>query len=186
MKLYEVYTEILNEVGELDPSKAYKFTKRSDYLPLADEGKLEGRQEYNFTLEDNTKYGSPESGGSKKSGTPMQVDILYKPNGQVRVDFGLDDTVDSEDAEPVLGDDYKSLYGIMNTVGAIVLDSLRGTKDKGTIHGIMADDKREKNKANPKQRQLVYQLFLRKAIPGGKFQQQGKYYVLPKNYKDYL
>jgi hypothetical protein len=170
LKLYEIYTEILKEIGELDPSKAYKFTKSLDEVKPTDKGTLEGRQIYTFGVEGHT----------------LEVAISYKPNGQMRVDFGLDRWLHVQNHEPILGDDYKSLYGIMNTVGTIILDSLRGTKDMGRVYGILAEPKRETDKANPKQRQLVYQLFLRKNMPGGEFTQMGKYYVLPENYKDYL
>jgi len=186
LKLYEVYTEILKEIGELDPSKAYKFTKSLDEVKPTDKGTLEGRQIYTFGVEGHTKYGRFNRRTKKKGNTPLEVAISYKPNGQMRVDFGLDRWLNVQNHEPILGDDYKSLYGIMNTVGTIILDSLRGTKDMGRVHGILAEPKRETDKANPKQRQLVYQLFLRKNMPGGKFAQMGKYYVLPENYKDYL
>ena len=171
MRLYEVYTDLLSEIGELDPSKALDYelvkdTTRS--VPGEESGGprfVKGKQEYAFMIE---------------SGEVLYVKLVYEGNGTVRIDFN----VARRGEIPILGDSYKSAYTIMNTVGAIVKQSLKDTLEKGITKTLYAAAKLEYDKENPFQRQQMYDLFIKKAFPGAVINRYST--ILPDNYSEYL
>jgi hypothetical protein len=179
-KLYEVYTEILTEIGSLDPSKAlpYELTyddTRSvpgDYREPDGPRFVKGKQEYAFHFTQD-QDGYP----SKKI---MIVKLVYEGNGTVRIDFNPAGVGEI----PILGDSYKSAYTIMNTVGTIVKQSLKDTLEKGITKTLYAAAKLEYDKENPEQRQQMYDLFIKKAFPGAVINRYST--TLPDNYTDYL
>jgi len=168
----EVYTEILNEIGGLDPSKALPFELKYDNTRSITDRQsgvsyVDGFQEYTFKL---------------PSGTRMGVILRYEGDGKVRIDFnpiGMGEI-------PVLGDSYKSAYTIMNTVGTIVKDSLKNTLEKGITKTLVTVGKNEYSKKNPEQRQQLYTLFIKKAFPGAVIHKSGMFTALPNDYEKYL
>ena len=125
ISLHEVYTDLLREIGRLDPSKALPYEKVRDTtrsVPGTESGGprfVKGRQEYAFDfVQDQNGY------PSKKL---ILVKLGYDGTGTMRIDFNPVGTGDV----PILGDSYKSAYTIMNTVGAIVKQSLKDTLEKG-------------------------------------------------------
>ena len=180
MKLYQVYTEILNEIGELDPSKALPYDKVKDTtrsVPGTESGGprfVKGQQEYAFDfVQDQNGYPSRKL---------MLVKLGYDGTGTVRIDFNPVGTGDI----PILGDSYKSAYTIMNTVGAIVKQSLKDTLEKGITTTLHAAAKMEYDKENPRQRQQMYNLFIKKAFPTATISKSGMLAALPDNYPEYL
>lgn len=177
MKLYKVYTEILNEIGELDPSKVLPYGLVIDNtrsVPGDESGGprfVKGKQIYSFNF-------------NNKDGTEgvMKVQLTYSGDGNVRIDFNPFGTGDI----PILGDSYKSAYTIMNTVGAIVKQSLKDTLEKGITKTIVAAAKNEYDKKNPEQRQQMYTLFIKKALPGAVVSKSGLLTTLPDDYEKYL
>ena len=175
MRLYEVYTDLLNEIGELDPSKALRYELAIDdtrSVPGEESGGprfVKGKQVYAFSFDN-------------KDGTEglMKVQLTYSGDGDVRIDFNPIGTGDI----PILGDSYKSAYIIMNTVGAIVKQSLKDTLEKGITKTLVAAAKLEYNKENPFQRQQMYDLFIKKAFPGAVTNKYST--TLPDNYPEYL
>lgn len=180
MRLYEVYTDLLNEIGELDPSKALDFGLTYDStrsVPGEESGGprfVKGKQEYAFDfVQDQNGY------PSKKL---MLVKLGYDGTGNMRIDFNPVGTGDI----PILGDSYKSAYTIMNTVGAIVKQSLKDTLEKGITKTLVTAAKNEYDKKNPEQRQQMYTLFIKKAFPGAVVSKSGLLTALPDDYPDYL
>ena len=180
MRLYEVYTDLLNEIGSLDPSKALPYELTYDNtrsVPDEESGDprfVEGMQEYAFHfVQDQDGY------PSKKI---IKVILSYEGDGKLRIDFNPVGTGDI----PVLGDSYKSAYTIMNTVGTIVKDSLKNTLEKGITKTLVTVGKNEYNKKNPEQRQQMYTLFIKKAFPGAVVHKSGMFTALPDNYVEYL
>ena len=139
MTLHEVYTDLLREIGELDPSKVLDYelvidTTRS--VPGTESGGprfVKGKQEYAFIIE---------------SGEALYVKLVYEGNGTVRIDFN----VARRGEIPILGDSYKSAYTIMNTVGVIVKQSLKDTLEKGITKTLYTAAKLEYGKENPFQK----------------------------------
>ena len=168
MKLYKVYTEILNEVGILDPSKVLPFRMTQDTVGDSN-GIVTGKQFYEFNLPD---------------GTEMIVELSYGSTGVV-VNFN---TIEGafKGKTPILGDSYKSAYIVINTVGAIVKQSLKDTLQYGKTKHIIVYGKAEYGKKNPFQRQEMYNLFLQKTFPGSTMKSGGLVTVLPDNYEEYL
>jgi len=74
----------------------------------------------------------------------------------------------------------------MNTVGAIVKQSLRDTLEKGITKTLVAAAKNEYDKKNPEQRQQMYTLFIKKAFPGAVVNKSVIFTTLPDDYVDYL
>ena len=195
MRLYEVYTDLLNEIGELDPSKALPYEKVKDTTRSVpdkepprfeySQGKIkkiekpkinfvEGKQEYVFDfIQDQNGYPSRKL---------MLVKLGYDGTGNMRIDFNPVGTGDV----PILGDSYKSAYTIMNTVGAIVKQSLKDTLEKGITTTLVTAAKNEYDKKNPEQRQQMYTLFIKKAFPGAIVSKSGLLTALPDNYAEYL
>ena len=178
MRLYEVYTDLLSEIGELDPSKALPYEKVRDTtrsVPGTESGGprfVKGKQEYAFDfIQDQNGY------PSKKL---ILVKLGYDGTGTVRIDFNPVGTGDV----PILGDSYKSAYTIMNTVGAIVKQSLKDTLEKGITKTLYAAAKLEYDKENPFQRQQMYDLFIKKTFPGAVINRYST--TLPDNYPEYL
>jgi len=172
MKLYKVYTDVLNEIGGLDPSKALKFELRYDNTRSVIDREsganyVDGFQEYRFEL---------------PSGKIMGVILRYEGDGKLRIDFNPIGTGEI----PVLGDSYKSAYTIMNTVGTIVKQSLKDTLEKGKTTTLVTVGKNEYDKKNPEQRQQMYTLFIKKAFPGAVVHKSGMFTALPDNYFEYL
>ncbi len=175
MNLHEVYTDLLIEIGGLDPSKAldYELTydnTRSvpgDYREPGGPRFVKGKQEYAFMIE---------------SGEALYVKLVYEGNGNVRIDFN----VARRGEVPILGDSYKSAYTIMNTVGTIVKQSLKDTLEKGITTTLVTAAKNEYDKKNPEQRQQMYTLFIKKAFPGAVVSKSGMLTTLPDNYPEYL
>lgn len=103
MNLYEVYTDLLSEIGDLDPSKALPYDKVKDTtrsVPGTESGGprfVKGKQEYAFDfIQDQNGY------PSKKL---MLVKLGYDGDGTMRIDFNPVGTGDI----PILGDSYKDL-----------------------------------------------------------------------------
>jgi hypothetical protein len=174
----EGYTDLLNEIGDLDPSKALPYDKVKDTtrsVPGTESGGprfVKGKQEYAFDfVQDQNGY------PSKKL---MLVKLGYDGDGTMRIDFNPVGTGDI----PILGDSYKSAYTIMNTVGAIVKQSLKDTLEKGITKTLYAAAKLEYDKENPLQRQQMYDLFIKKAFPGAVINRYST--TLPDNYPEYL
>ncbi len=175
MNLHEVYTDLLIEIGSLDPSKAldYELTydnTRSvpgDYREPDGPRFVKGKQEYAFIIE---------------SGEALYVKLVYEGNGTLRIDFN----VARRGEIPILGDSYKSAYTIMNTVGTIVKQSLKDTLEKGITKTLYAAAKFEYDKENPRQRQQMYNLFIKKAFPGAIVDKSGMSTALPEDYPEYL
>ena len=180
MRLYEVYTNLLSEIGELDPSKALPYEKVKDTtrsVPGTESGGprfVKGKQEYAFDfIQDQNGYPSRKL---------ILVKLGYDGTGNVRIDFNPVGTGDI----PILGDSYKSAYTIMNTVGAIVKQSLKDTLEKGITTTLVAAAKNEYDKKNPEQRQQMYTLFIKKAFPGAVVSKSGLLTALPDDYAEYL
>ena len=177
MRLYEVYTDLLNEIGELDPSKALDFELTYDNtrsVPGKESGGprfVKGKHSYMFKFDD-------------KNGDEglMKVTLVYSGEGDVRIDFNPFGTGDI----PIIGDSYKSAYAIMNTVGAIVKHSLKDTLEKGITTTLVTAAKNEYDKKNPEQRQQMYTLFIKKAFPGAVVSKSGMLTALPDDYPEYL
>ena len=72
----------------------------------------------------------------------------------------------------------------MNTVGAIVKQSLKNTLEKGITKTLVAAAKLEYDKENPFQRQQMYNIFIKKAFPGAVINKYST--TLPDNYSEYL
>ena len=178
MRLYEVYTDLLSEIGELDPSKALRYELAIDdtrSVPGKESGGprfVKGKQVYAFSFDN-------------KDGTEglMKVQLTYSGDGNVRIDFN---PIGAGGDVPILGDSYKSAYTIMNTVGAIVKQSLKDTLEKGITTTLVAAAKNEYDKKNPEQRQQMYTLFIKKAFPGAVVSKSGMLTTLPDDYPDYL
>jgi hypothetical protein len=168
MKLYKVYTEILTEVGILDPSKVLPFRMTQDTV-MDDNGIVTGKQFYEFKLPD---------------GTEMVVELSYGSRAVV-INFNSVEGA-FKGKTPILGDSYKSAYVVINTVGAIVKHSLKDTLQYGETKNIVVYGKTEYGKKNPFQRQEMYNLFLQKAFPGSTIKNGGLVTVLPDNYEKYL
>lgn len=169
----EVYTEILREIGELDPSKAlpYKLTYDDTRSVLRF---VRGKQEYTF------RFTQDQDGYPNKK--IMMVKLVYEGNGIVRIDFN---PIGAGEI-PILGDSYKSAYTIMNTVGTIVKQSLKDTLEKGITKTLVTAAKNEYDKKNPEQRQQMYTLFIKKAFPGAVVSKSGMLTTLPDDYAEYL
>ena len=169
----EVYTEILMEIGELDPSKAlpYKLTYDDTRSVLRF---VRGKQEYTF------RFTQDQDGYPNKK--IMMVKLVYEGNGIVRIDFN---PIGAGEI-PILGDSYKSAYTIMNTVGTIVKQSLKDTLEKGITKTLVTAAKNEYDKKNPEQRQQMYTLFIKKAFPGAVVSKSGMLTTLPDDYAEYL
>ena len=173
MRLYEVYTDLLSEIGDLDPSKALDYELTYDNtrsVPGEESGGprfVKGKQEYAFIIE---------------SGEALYVKLVYEGNGTLRIDFN----VARRGEIPILGDSYKSAYTIMNTVGTIVKQSLKDTLEKGITKTLYAAAKFEYDKENPRQRQQMYNLFIKKAFPGAIVDKSGMSTALPEDYPEYL
>ena len=177
---YVKYKGELNEIGELDSSKALSYELVSDNtrsVPGKESGGprfVKGMQEYAFHfVQDQNGY------PSKKI---MKVILSYEGDGKLRIDFNPVGTGDI----PVLGDSYKSAYTIMNTVGNIVKDSLKNTLEKGITKTLVTVGKNEYSKKNPEQRQQMYTLFIKKAFPGAVVHKSGMFTALPDDYEKYL
>tara|TARA_B100002019_G_scaffold282222_1_gene287226 strand:- start:586 stop:1116 length:531 start_codon:yes stop_codon:yes gene_type:complete len=176
MRLYEVYTDLLSEIGDLDPSKALPYELAIDKtrsVPGEESGGprfVKGKQVYAFSFDN-------------KDGTEglMKVQLTYSGDGAVRIDFN---PIGAGGKIPILGDSYKSAYTIMNTVGAIVKQSLKDTLEKGITKTLYAAAKLEYDKENPFQRQQMYDLFIKKAFPGAVTNRYST--TLPDNYSEYL
>ena len=180
ISLYEVYTDLLNEIGNLDPSKALPYELVSDNTRSVNGEEsgaprfVKGKQEYAFHfVQDQDGY------PSKKI---MVVKFGYDGTGTMRVNFNPA----GAGGIPILGDSYKSAYTIMNTVGAIVKQSLKDTLEKGITKTIVAAGKSEYDKKNPEQRQQMYTLFIKKAFPGAVVSKSGLLTALPDDYPKYL
>lgn len=200
MKLYEVYIEMLNEVGELDPSKAYRFILARDTVSSetneAGQTYPVGIHFYEFVVPNSEKWGKSRisfgSDPARKDNVTMGVQIQYgidqygnnRP-GSVRIDFGIADGPYVGEI-PIIGKDFRSAYGIMNTVGTVVKDSLKRTIDMGRATTLITQSKKEYSKKNPTQRQDLYSLFIKKAIPGVELSDGGSVVTLPKDYDRYL
>lgn len=200
MKLYEVYTKMLNEVGELDPSKAYRFMLTKDTVsPETNEAGQTypvGIHFYEFVVPNSEKWGKSiinfGSGPSRRENVTMGVQIQYGAyqhgvgkSGLARIDFGIADGPHVGEI-PIIGKDFKSAYGIMNTVGTVVKDSLKRTINMGKVTRLITLSKKEYSKKNPAQRQSLYSLFIKKAIPGVKLSDDGSIVTLPDDYAKYL
>ena len=167
--LYQVYTEIqLGEIGNLEPSKALPFRLTQDTVSGRN-GIVTGKQFYEFNLPD---------------GTEMVVELSYGSRA-VTINFN---TVEGafKGKTSILGDSYKSAFTIINTVGAILKQSLKDTLQYGETKNIVVYGKAEYGKKNPFQRQEVYNLFLQKAFPGSTMKSGGLVTVLPDDYTKYL
>ena len=167
--LYQVYTEIqLGEIGNLEPSKALPFRLTQDTVE-GNNGIVTGKQFYEFNLPD---------------GTEMVVELSYGSRAVV-INFN---TVEGafKGKTPILGDSYKSAFIIINTVGAILKQSLKDTLQYGETPNIVVYGKAEYGKKNPFQRQEMYNLFLQKAFPGSIMKSGGLVTVLPDDYPKYL
>ena len=167
--LYQVYTEIqLGEIGNLEPSKALPFRLTQDTVS-GNNGIVTGKQFYEFNLPD---------------GTEMIVELSYGSRA-VTINFN---TVEGafKGKTSILGDSYKSAFTIINTVGAILKQSLKDTLQYGETKNIVVYGKAEYGKKNPFQRQEMYNLFLQKAFPGSTMKSGGLVTVLPDDYTKYL
>ena len=202
MKLEQIYKEILDEVGKLNTSRAYPFSRKSGNVTKQEaNGKTypSGYEEYYFTIPGNTKYKTskfdPVSTKFIDRDTQIQVNIEYRMGLKsssipyVRVDFDV--VGRSAGVNPIVGDDYKSLYDIMNTVGAVLVSSLKSVGDLGTVESIVIVGKKELGKKDENQRQRIYNLFVSKNFPGGEWSsnqdfEAGAQYILPKNYKNII